>query len=43
MMSMDPLRTVAFRTLYFGFAFENVEESGPPEIMADALGYLTGP
>ena len=43
MTSMTPSDS-DFRTLYFGFGLENVEGSAARrEIMADALGYLTGP
>jgi hypothetical protein len=39
--SMDP-SDAAFRTLYFGFGFENVEGAAARnEIMAEALAYLT--
>jgi hypothetical protein len=41
MTSMDP-SDAAFRTLYFGFGFENVEGAAARnEIMAEALAYLT--
>lgn len=43
MTSMTPA-DADFRTLYFGFAFENVVgESAREEIMADALAFLFGP
>ena len=43
MTSMDPT-DAAFRTLYFGFGFENVtSEAGRNEIMKGALDYLTAP
>jgi len=42
MTSMDPLGAGGFRTLYFGFGFENVEtDAARDEIMAQALAYLT--
>ncbi len=41
MTSMTPT-DAAFRTLYFGFAFENAGNAAArEEIMADALAYLT--
>jgi hypothetical protein len=42
MTSMDPPGAGGFRTLYFGFGFENVEtDAARDEIMAQALAYLT--
>ena len=43
MTSMTP-SDAAFRTLYFGFGFENVDdEADRNELMQLALDYLTGP